>query len=160
MPVGGVDKEIQTVEDLTGIRFDYYALTAFRGFTEAVDQIGGLTIDLPYSVQGDGGGSWSAGVQHMSGADALGYARSRDHLPRGDFDRSWDQGFVMLSALDQFRAQMAKDPAARPEDIEDWVAPLAAAAQRRLLREVFARWDGHEVDTQGDAFFVSFSRAT
>jgi WD40 repeat protein/class 3 adenylate cyclase len=31
---------------------------------------------------------------------------------------------------------------------------------RRILREVFNHWDGHEVDTQGDAFFVAFSRAT
>jgi len=30
----------------------------------------------------------------------------------------------------------------------------------RILREAFANWDGHEVDTQGDAFFVAFSRAT
>src|SRR5512137_92895 len=30
----------------------------------------------------------------------------------------------------------------------------------RILREAFTNWDGHEVDTQGDAFFVAFSRAT
>jgi WD40 repeat protein/class 3 adenylate cyclase len=34
------------------------------------------------------------------------------------------------------------------------------ADQRRLLREAFAAWQGREVDTQGDAFFVAFSRAT
>ena len=33
------------------------------------------------------------------------------------------------------------------------------ADHRRLLREVFARLDGREVDTQGDAFFYSFTRA-
>src|SRR5579859_5967012 len=31
---------------------------------------------------------------------------------------------------------------------------------RRLLREAFQQWNGHEVDTQGDAFFVAFGRAT
>src|SRR5437764_4953590 len=31
---------------------------------------------------------------------------------------------------------------------------------RQLLREIFQRWNGHEVDTQGDAFFVAFARAT
>lgn len=37
---------------------------------------------------------------------------------------------------------------------------LLLADQRRLLREAFATWHGHEVDTQGDAFFVAFSRAS
>src|SRR5690242_10440324 len=32
--------------------------------------------------------------------------------------------------------------------------------QRDLLRQVFHAFDGHEVDTQGDAFFVAFARAT
>jgi predicted ATPase/class 3 adenylate cyclase len=30
---------------------------------------------------------------------------------------------------------------------------------RRAIREAFARHDGHEIDTQGDAFFYAFSRA-
>ena len=29
----------------------------------------------------------------------------------------------------------------------------------RLLREAFAEFDGHEIDTQGDSFFVAFARA-
>jgi class 3 adenylate cyclase len=33
-------------------------------------------------------------------------------------------------------------------------------AHRRLLREAFARHGGVEVDTQGDAFFVAFARAS
>ena len=31
---------------------------------------------------------------------------------------------------------------------------------RQVLRSAFGRWNGHEVDTQGDAFFVVFARAT
>ena len=34
------------------------------------------------------------------------------------------------------------------------------AEHRRILRASFAAWHGHEVDTQGDSFFVAFSRAT
>jgi DNA-binding SARP family transcriptional activator/class 3 adenylate cyclase/tetratricopeptide (TPR) repeat protein len=32
-------------------------------------------------------------------------------------------------------------------------------AHRRLLRAVFETYEGHEIDTQGDAFFVAFRRA-
>ena len=34
------------------------------------------------------------------------------------------------------------------------------ADQRRVLRSVFEQYNGSEIDTQGDAFFVSFPRAT
>jgi class 3 adenylate cyclase len=34
------------------------------------------------------------------------------------------------------------------------------AEHRRLLREAFAAHGGVEVDTQGDAFFVAFARAS
>ena len=38
--------------------------------------------------------------------------------------------------------------------------PHALAEHRRALRAAFARHDGVEVDTQGDAFFVAFARAS
>lgn len=31
---------------------------------------------------------------------------------------------------------------------------------RYLLRDVFRQWNGHEVDTQGDAFFIAFANAS
>ena len=45
------------------------------------------------------------------------------------------------------------------EQLRDQYATLMAD-QRRILREAFDRWHGQEVDTQGDAFFVAFPRAT
>lgn len=54
-------------------------------------------------------------------------------------------------------------------DIEDSTALLKRAGDadyatllavhRRLVRDIFAAHDGHEIDTQGDAFFYSFIRA-
>src|SRR6266702_4242742 len=35
----------------------------------------------------------------------------------------------------------------------------ALAQHQRLLREAFAEHGGHEIDTQGDSFFVAFRRA-
>jgi WD40 repeat protein/class 3 adenylate cyclase len=45
------------------------------------------------------------------------------------------------------------------EQLRESYATLLAD-QRRILRGAFAAWQGREVDTQGDAFFVAFSRAT
>ena len=36
---------------------------------------------------------------------------------------------------------------------------IVLAEQRDLMRAAFERWDGFEVDTQGDSFFVAFPRA-
>jgi predicted ATPase/class 3 adenylate cyclase len=38
--------------------------------------------------------------------------------------------------------------------------PLALAAHQQLCREVFREYAGHEVGTEGDAFFVAFASAT
>ena len=109
MPPGGVPGEMQTIENLTGIHFDYYVLTGFIPFARAVNDLGGLVIDVPYDMQGDAG-HYSAGPQRMSGGEALAFARTRHYLPLGDFNRSMNQGYVMMSALTQFRAEYAKDP--------------------------------------------------
>ena len=37
--------------------------------------------------------------------------------------------------------------------------PQVLAEHRRLIRTAIAAQDGHEVDTQGDAFFVAFASA-
>jgi WD40 repeat protein/class 3 adenylate cyclase len=36
---------------------------------------------------------------------------------------------------------------------------LALSQHHEILRTVIRKWNGHEVDTQGDAFFVTFARA-
>jgi len=38
--------------------------------------------------------------------------------------------------------------------------PEVLAACRHLLRTAFQQYQGHEVDTQGDSFFVAFARAS
>ncbi len=111
MPGGGPQAQIDTVEQLTGITFDYYALTGFGGFSRAIDDIGGLVIDVPYTVDGDEG-YFPAGEARYEGREALGYARTRHTLPRGDFDRSLHQGVVMISALTQFRDEYGADAGA------------------------------------------------
>jgi LCP family protein required for cell wall assembly len=109
MPQGGPQAMVATVENLTGITMDYYALTGFGGLTRAVNQIGGLTVDLPTPLVGYDK-TFQAGVQKLEGRDALQVARTRKSLLNGDFGRSENQGLLMVSALAQFRKEFAKDP--------------------------------------------------
>jgi len=111
MPLGGPQLTIQTVEDLTGIRFDYYVLTSFEGVQTAVDDIGGLTIDVPFPMSDPySRANFEPGVQTLKGHEVLAFARDRHSLTSGDFGRSEDQGRVLLAALTQLRKQYTKDP--------------------------------------------------
>jgi polyisoprenyl-teichoic acid--peptidoglycan teichoic acid transferase len=111
MSMGGPALTIETVENLTGITFDYYVLTSFDGVKKAVDNIGGVKIDVPFPMSDPlSGANFSAGEQTMNGKEALAFARDRHSLSSGDFGRSENQGRLLLAALAQLRQQYAKDP--------------------------------------------------
>jgi LCP family protein required for cell wall assembly len=108
---GGPPLLVQTVESLTGIKLDYWALTTFWGFQAMINSIGGLTLDVPFAMQDSASGSnFEPGVQKLRGGEALAFARDRHSLPAGDFGRSEDGGRLLIAALAQFRKEFNKDP--------------------------------------------------
>jgi LCP family protein required for cell wall assembly len=118
LPQGGPDGMIATVENVTGITFDYYLLTGFEGMARIFDALGGLRIDIPYSFEGYENTDFTEGPSTMTGAETLEYSRTRKSLSHGDFDRSMNQGRILLAAFSQFRAEFRKDPAA----LFQWIA--------------------------------------
>ena len=111
MVSGGPELVLQTVEDLTGITMDYWALTGFRGFDAMITQVGGLTMDVPFSVVDSAAeANIPAGRQELTGDDALAFARARHSLPSGDFGRSENQGRLIIAALAQLKREFTKDP--------------------------------------------------
>jgi LCP family protein required for cell wall assembly len=137
MPLGGVPLTVRTVEDLTGIRFDYYALTSFPGLKAMVDGIGGLRIRVPYDIDDptDGGPPIAAGSRTLDGDSALAFARARHFVPGGDFGRTQNQGAMLIAALRQFQATTDRDPGS----ILPWIATLVQNVQTDLpLDEVTA----------------------
>jgi LCP family protein required for cell wall assembly len=111
MVYGGPDLVVQTVEGLTGLTIDYWALTSFRGFQAMINNIGGLSMNVPFDVVDSyAEADLAAGQQVLSGEDALAFARTRHALPAGDFGRSENQGRLMIAALAQFRKEFSKDP--------------------------------------------------
>jgi LCP family protein required for cell wall assembly len=108
---GGTDLAVQTVEQLTGISLDYWALTSFDGFQGMVNGVGGLTVDVPFAMHDSySRADFEPGVQKLDGGQALAFARDRHSLPEGDFGRSENQGRLMIASLMQFRKEFRKDP--------------------------------------------------
>ena len=109
---GGPEVMIETVEDLAGITFDYYMLTGFEGMTRIFAALGGLEIDIPYAFEGHALTSFEEGPATLTGPETLEYTRTRKDLRQGDFDRSMNQGRVLLAAFAQFRTEFRQDPTA------------------------------------------------
>ena len=98
--------------ELYGLDIRYYVMVNFGGFVRAVDTLGGLQVNVQIPVAEStypyGGGKnvriyIPAGPQHMTGAQALIYARSRHRST--DFDRGRRQQRVLVSLRDQMSAQ-------------------------------------------------------
>jgi LCP family protein required for cell wall assembly len=115
---GGAQGMIDTVEDLTGVRLDYYMITGFDGMKRIFDALGGLKVNAPYPFEGHEGTPFNEGRQTLTGAQALEFARTRKSLSQGDFDRSMNQGRLLLAAFAQFMTEFRKDPNA----LFHWIA--------------------------------------
>jgi LCP family protein required for cell wall assembly len=96
-----------TLGELYGVDIQYFVEVDFGGFTQVVDALGGVTVNVQLPVvddyyPGDKGALRvyiPTGVQHMTGAEALVYARSRHGST--DFDRASRQQRVILSLRQQ-----------------------------------------------------------
>jgi LCP family protein required for cell wall assembly len=84
----GAQLLIQTISALTGLQIDHYAEVDLLGFFQLSEVVGGVEVNLCEAVQdGYSGVDLPAGVQTISGEQALAFVRQRHGLPRGDFDR-------------------------------------------------------------------------
>lgn len=104
----GVKLLEQTLEDVIGIPMHYHAMIDFEGFKQAIDTIGGVTVDVPEELavyesyyESSFVLDVEAGLNTFDGETALAFSRSRKTSPRGDFDRSGRQRLVMLALKDK-----------------------------------------------------------
>ena len=84
---GGPSLLTQTVEQLTGVRVNHFAIVDFAGFQALVDSVGGIDVQVAQTTS-DRGVTFRQGMNHLDGADALVYVRQRHGLPNGDLDRA------------------------------------------------------------------------
>jgi LCP family protein required for cell wall assembly len=108
-PGGGAQLAVETVEAFLGIPIDYYLTVDFEAFTEFVDLMGGVVIDVPERIvdpnypdncYGYDPLTIEAGRQRLDGATALKYARTRVTFG-GDVDRAGRQQEVIMAVREQ-----------------------------------------------------------
>jgi LCP family protein required for cell wall assembly len=103
---GGARLQADTIGGAVGVSIPYVIDTDFDGFRDMVDGIGGLTVDVPFEMRDSySGADFAPGVQKLTGAQALAYARNRHQFPNSDLTRTQNQGYLILQALAQFRAE-------------------------------------------------------
>ncbi|WP_447004281.1 LCP family protein [Saccharothrix isguenensis] len=104
---------VQVVQELTGVRVDHYAEVNLYGFYLLTDVIGGVEVCLKQATSDlDSGADFRAGVQTISGADALAFVRQRKGIPNGDLGRiTRQQVFMSAAASKLMSAGTLTDPA-------------------------------------------------
>ncbi|WP_232835626.1 LCP family protein [Actinocorallia populi] len=99
--LGGSDLLARTVEQATGIRVDHFAEIGFGGFVGVVDAVGGVDICVKKPIRDPKAGlDLKAGCQELSGAQALGYVRTRKYA-NGDLERIKNQRQFFSALIDK-----------------------------------------------------------
>jgi len=101
----GIEAMRDAVSGVLDLPLQYYVLIDMQGFSDLIDALGGITIDvkeeLPIGINGGPVvGSIEAGRQKMDGTTALWYARTRYNMT--DYQRMERQREVQQAVIAQF----------------------------------------------------------
>ncbi|WP_252975858.1 LCP family protein [Janibacter melonis] len=110
-PSPGLTVTKDAVSQILGLDIDYTTIIDLKGFTELVDAMGGVQIDVKERVcigcKVEGGvvvgttGYIEPGVQRLDGYRALWYSRSRADSRDGDFSRMRRQRCMVGALINQ-----------------------------------------------------------
>ncbi|WP_182199819.1 LCP family protein [Paraliobacillus salinarum] len=102
---GGVRASIETVEQLFDIPVDYYVKLNFNAFIDVVDELDGITVDVPYELHEQDSRDKSdaihllPGEQLLNGEEALALARTRKQ--DNDIERGKRQQEIIKAMVDK-----------------------------------------------------------
>lgn len=118
---------IRTVESLTGIRLDHYAVIDFEGFVNMVDAVKGVPMCIPKQyADPDSGTFLNPGPQVLNGNQAVAYVRMRHgkNTNGSDLDRiDRQQQFLKNLASKVISADMLY----RPQEITNFIQAVASS---------------------------------
>ena len=105
---GGQTLAIRTVEQLTDVRIDHVAVIDWDGFKDLTNDLGGVDIDIPVtSYDPDNHVTWTKGVHHLDGTQALLYVRDRYGLTNGDFGREDRQQNFLRAVFSKLHSSLS-----------------------------------------------------
>ncbi|MDQ0188975.1 LCP family protein [Alicyclobacillus cycloheptanicus] len=86
-PQMGPKLAMQYVSKMIGMPIDDYIVTDFQGFANAIDAVGGITVDVKERIYdpGHSGANLNPGVQTLNGQQALAYIRVRQNDAGNDY---------------------------------------------------------------------------
>ena len=104
--IHGTNTTKRTVEQLLGIEINYTFKVGFDTVTDIVDAVGGVDVNVEPGYECSNflhapGLSVHAGVNHLNGEQALGYARERYAYSEGDRQRTKNQQQVLMGIVNK-----------------------------------------------------------
>jgi LCP family protein required for cell wall assembly len=98
---GGPSCLWKTVEQQTGIRIDHFIELSYLGLVRVVDDIGGVNVCLPFTVDNTNSGlRLTAGVHHITGVTFLQFWRTRENIGTGsDLQRIQRDDFLLAQVV-------------------------------------------------------------
>lgn len=126
----GIEATREAVEGATGIPIQFFVIIDMQGFSDLVDALGGITIDIPedvpIAIEGGPVESWIRAGEDvtLNGYEALWYARSR--AGSSDYARMERQRVVQEAVIAQFT----------PQTLLTQYAALSAAGQDLVQTDI------------------------
>jgi polyisoprenyl-teichoic acid--peptidoglycan teichoic acid transferase len=106
LAVGGPALMLQTVNNISKLNVENYVVTGFQGFTNMVNDIGGVNVLVdPQMSDPASGATFQKGWFAMNGPAALAFTRNRKAGVGSDLGRSLNQGRFLLYTLAKLREE-------------------------------------------------------
>ena len=98
---------VATITALLDVPIDHFAEVNLVGFYDLATALGGVQVCLKNAVNDKqySGGVFPAGLQTITGVQALQFVRQRHGLPNGDLDRTHRQQAFITGVITKFRTQ-------------------------------------------------------
>ncbi len=98
---GGPRGQADAVSGLMGgVPISYVIEVDFAGFTNIIDGMGGVIVDVPTEMHDSYSGAYfQPGRQRLTGSQALAFSRDRHDFPSSDLVRTQNQGLLIIEAL-------------------------------------------------------------